>query len=84
MGAADLRLVFHITETEFGYSTTIESVDQGGAMIPTEMEVEGTTVMFVVEPLNVAYTAVVNGNEMVGRFTQGGMDMPDFTIRRNR
>lgn len=30
LGGGSLRLIFHITEAENGYSTTLESVDQGG------------------------------------------------------
>ena len=84
MGGAELRLVFHISESDGEYSTSIESVDQGGVMIPTRMEVNGTSLLFVVEPINVEYAAIVSGNEIVGLFTQGGMDMPNFTLRRNR
>ena len=41
MAGASLRLIFHITESDSGYSASIESVDQGGVIIPAEMEIDG-------------------------------------------
>lgn len=84
MGGANLRLVFHILESDAGYSASIESVDQGGAIIPTTMEVNGNALVFVVEQIDVEYRARVSGNEIVGEFSQFGMTMPNFTLRRNR
>jgi len=83
LGGNNLRLIFHITESETGYSTTIESVDQNGVIIPTEMEVNGDSLIFRVDQLNVEYTATISGNQIVGEFNQFGLSMPDFTITRN-
>jgi len=58
-------------------------VDQGGQIIPTEMEVNGDSLTFVVEQLNLEYIATISGNQIVGVFNQFGMSMPDFTITRN-
>ena len=83
IGGGSLRLIFHITESEDGYSTTIESVDQGGVIIPTEMELDGDSVTFIVEQLNVEYIATISGDQIVGVFNQFGMSMPNYTITRN-
>jgi len=47
------------------------------------MEVNGDSLTFVVEQLNVEYIATISGNQIVGVFNQFGMSMPDFTIARN-
>ena len=83
IGGGSLRLIFHITESDDGYSTTIESVDQGNSMIPTQMELDGNSVRFTVEQLGVEYIATISGDQIVGVFNQGGLSMPDFTIIRN-
>ena len=80
---ASLRLIFHITESDNGYSTTIESVDQGNSMIPADMIIDGDSITFIVESLNVEYVATISGNQIVGEFTQFGNSMSDFTITRN-
>lgn len=82
MGGGNLRLIFHISESENGYSATIESVDQGGAIIPAEIEVNGNLISFAVEQIDVEYIATITGNEIIGTFTQFGMSMEDFTIIR--
>jgi len=83
LGGGSLRLIFHITESNDEYSTTIESVDQGNAMIPTEMELDGDSVTFTVEQLNVEYIATISGDQIVGVFNQNGLSMPNYTISRN-
>ena len=83
MGGGSLRLIFHITEGTDGYTVFIESVDQGNVMIPTEIDVDGASVSFAVQQLDVKYAATVSGNQMVGEFTQMGMSMPDLTLVRS-
>lgn len=86
---ANSRLIFHITESENGYSTTIEILDQQGQQgqqglnIPTEMLIDGDSIIFTIEQLGVEYIATISGNQIVGEFTQFGHSMPDFTITRN-
>lgn len=82
IGGGQLRLIFHISEGEDGLETQIESVDQGNQMIPTETTVDGNTVTFEVTSLNVLYVATVEGDRMVGVFTQFGNRMDDYTIVR--
>ncbi|NKB31488.1 MAG: hypothetical protein GKR91_00100 [Pseudomonadales bacterium] len=82
LGGGQLRLVFHIEESDDGISVQIESVDQGNQMIPTDVVVDGNTLTFSVEQLDVEYTATVDGNQMVGSFVQFGNTDPDFTIVR--
>ena len=84
MGGGSLRLIFHITDGTDGYTVFIESVDQGNAMIPTEIVVDGASVSFAVQQLDVKYAATVSGNQMVGEFTQMGLSMPDLTLVRSQ
>lgn len=79
---ASLRLIFHITDSENGPTTIIESVDQQNTMIPAETVVDGDSITFTVERLNVEYVAKVTGDIIVGEFTQFGNTMPDFTLSR--
>ena len=82
MGGGNLRLIFHISEAENGFSATVESVDQGGAIIPAAIVVNGDSITFVVEQIGVEYIATMSGNQIAGAFNQFGMTMPDFTISR--
>jgi hypothetical protein len=82
MAGASLRLVFHITESENGYSATIESVDQGGVIIPTQIDVMGDSLTFAVAQIGVEYSATISGDQIVGIFKQAGMSAPDFTLSR--
>ena len=79
----NLRLIFHITESETGYNASIESVDQGGAIVPLTMEVDGTSIVFSFEQLDMEYVAKLLGNQIIGEFSQGGVSVPNFTLERN-
>lgn len=83
IGGGSLRLIFHITESEDGFSTVIESVDQGGVMIPTELLIDGDTLVFLVESLGVDYAATLSGNQITGTFKQSGMTVENYTITRS-
>lgn len=77
-----LRLIFHITESDSGYSATIESVDQGGAIVPLTMEVDGSSIVFSFDQLALKYAATASGNQIIGEFSQGGISVPDFVLKR--
>lgn len=83
IGGGSLKLIFHIIDSGEGYSTTIESVDQGNVMIPTVMELDGDSIIFTVDQLGVEYIATITGDQIVGVFNQSGMSVPNYTISRN-
>ena len=82
VAGGSLGLIFHITESDDGYSTTIESVDQGNVMIPTEIEVDGDSVRFTVDQLGIEYIATISGDQIIGVFAQQGFSVPNYTITR--
>ena len=83
VAGASLRLVFHITDSAIGLTTVLESVDQQNAMIPAVTVVDGDSISFFVESLDVEYVATVMGDTIVGEFTQLGNSMPNFVISKN-
>ncbi|WP_273568422.1 hypothetical protein [Maribacter halichondriae] len=73
----NLRLVLHITETDAGYSSTMDSPDQGAAGIPvTSTTFENSTLTISVTNLGLTYTAKFAEDNFDGTFTQGGMVLP--------
>ncbi len=72
-----LRLVFHISTTENGYSSTMDSPDQGANGIP----VTNTTFknsMLKIEILNarIEYNGELKEDEILGTFKQAGQAFP--------
>ncbi|MDX1489882.1 MAG: hypothetical protein R3332_01235 [Pseudohongiellaceae bacterium] len=78
----NLRLVFHISESSSGYTTEIESVDQGGVKIPSNLEVDGNSLKFWVEAIQMEYNATVEGDVIIGDFKQFGISVEDFKLER--
>lgn len=74
-GAAELRLVLHVTASADGaLAATMDSPDQGVRGLPvTAIAVKGTSVSFKVDTVRGAYEGTLNasGNEMAGTWTQG-------------
>lgn len=77
---ASLRLIFQIEQTADAYSASIVSVDQGGAVIPVDINVNDNAVVFTNSQFDIHYQAEVSGNEMTGTFTQFGNEFPDFKL----
>lgn len=73
-----LRLVFNVTETENGFSSTMDSPDQGAKGIPTTTtSFENSILKVVVENLKIEYLGTLNkDNIIVGTFKQGGQSFP--------
>lgn len=72
-----LRLVFHISKSDNGYSATMDSPDQGAKGIPV------TTTTFVapklvlsVTALRIEYTGELTEGKIKGVFRQNGMEFP--------
>jgi uncharacterized protein len=73
-----LRVVFNINKAENGFSSTMDSPDQGAKGIPvTSTSFENQSVKLVVANLGVEYQgALGNDNIIVGNFKQAGMSFP--------
>ncbi|ANE51228.1 alpha/beta hydrolase family protein [Flavisolibacter tropicus] len=72
-----LRLVFHITKTESGYSATMDSPDQGAKGIPvTTTTFENAKLKLEVAAARIEYSADLKDNAFVGTFKQGGVEFP--------
>ena len=74
-GAAKLKLVLHFTPEANGtWRGTMDSPDQAanGLKIDT-ITVEGQTLKFVMNALGASYEGTLNGSEITGKFTQGGV-----------
>ncbi|MEM9144448.1 MAG: alpha/beta fold hydrolase [Bacteroidota bacterium] len=72
-----LRVVFHISETENGYTSTLDSPDQGAKGIPvTSTQFKNDSLTITVAPIGVVYKAKWMGSEFQGTFTQGGLQIP--------
>ncbi len=73
-----LRIVFNISQAENGFSSTMDSPDQGAKGIPvTSTSFENQTIKLVVANLGVEYRGTLDkDNVIVGDFKQAGMSFP--------
>lgn len=72
-----LRLIFHVSQTETGYSAIMDSPDQGANGIPVQTtSFENSIVKFELPNLMIEYEGVLEGNKITGNFKQGGMSFP--------
>ena len=80
----NLRLVFHITRSDTGYSATMDSPDQNARGIPvTTITLEDNQLKMTVSNLMVEYTGTFdNGNINDGVFRQAGQAFP-MNLSRN-
>lgn len=79
-GAGSLRLIFNIEEAGASYTANIVSVDQGGAMLPVDIKVDGESLQFNNTQYDIDYQAEVDGSEMVGTFMQFGNEIPGLKL----
>lgn len=73
-----LRLVFNITKTENGVSSTMDSPDQGAKGIPTTTtSFENLILKITITNAKIEYEGTLgNDNIIVGTFKQGGQSFP--------
>jgi len=72
-----LRLVFHIIKTESGYSTTMDSPDQGAKGIPvTTTTFDNSKLRLEVAAARIEYSADFKDNTFIGKFKQAGLELP--------
>ena len=73
-----LRLVFNVSKTDTGFSSTMDSPDQGAKDIPvTTTSFENSTLKLAISSANIEYEGVLgNDNVVVGNFKQAGQSFP--------
>ena len=78
-----LRLVFHVTKTDAGYSATMDSPDQGAKGIPmTSARFENNVMTLEHNLAQIVYVGTVDATDSIaGKFTQAGQSFP-LTLRR--
>jgi fermentation-respiration switch protein FrsA (DUF1100 family) len=72
-----MRLTFNIKKTDTGYSSTMDSPDQGAKDIPmssTTFDQSKLTIEFT--PAKIKYIGVLKENLIEGTFSQAGMEFP--------
>jgi pimeloyl-ACP methyl ester carboxylesterase len=80
-----LRIVFNIEKSENGFTSTMDSPDQGAKGIPvTSTSFENQTLKLTVTNLRIEYEGVLgNDNTIAGNFKQAGMSFPLNLSREN-
>ena len=79
LGAAQLRIVFNITEMADGtLEATMDSPDQGATGIPCEATrgVGYYKIDIKIPVINGSYSGTLNNNQIEGTFSQNGFDLP--------
>jgi fermentation-respiration switch protein FrsA (DUF1100 family) len=73
-----LRLVFNITKTDSGFSSTMDSPDQGAKDIPTSStSFENSVLKITIASAKIEYEGTLGlDNVIVGTFKQGGQSFP--------
>ncbi len=72
-----LRLVFHVTKTDTGFSSTMDSPDQGAAGIPmTSTVYENNQLTLKHDAAMIVYTGELKDGIIVGTFKQAGQPFP--------
>lgn len=72
-----LRIVFHIEKTADGYSTKMDSPDQGAKGIPTdETSWVDNTLTVKAAAMGMQYSARLEEGKLDGTFSQAGMNFP--------
>jgi pimeloyl-ACP methyl ester carboxylesterase len=78
-----LRLVFNVSKQDGGFSTTMDSPDQGAKGIPvTNTTVENSKVKFQIASAGIEYWGELKDNEIAGTFKQGGQEFPMNLTRK--
>jgi len=84
VGAAKLRIVFHVANTEDGLTATMDSLDQDVKGIPaTEVKRDGDSLTIEMKQLGGIFKGTINKDRTAieGTWTQGGATRP-FAMQR--
>ncbi len=75
--AAQLRVIFNVTKTDTGFTSTMDSPDQGAKGIPVTTTIfENPNIKFVIANARIEYIGELKGTAIVGIFKQGGQEFP--------
>jgi len=78
----NLRLVFHISETDGVFSATMDSPDQGAFGITvTSTTFDGSKLSLAIPAMGLSYEGELNENTVSGTFKQGHLTLP-LTLER--
>ena len=80
-----LRIVFHINKTGEGYTSTMDSPDQGAAGIPvTATTFDGSKLSMTIKNLGASYEGEFKADSIEGIFKQSGLSLPMTLTRTAR
>ena len=72
-----LRLVFNVTKTNNGFTSTMDSPDQGAKDIPvTSTTFQNPKIKFEVANMRMEYNGELKDGEIIGIFKQAGQEFP--------
>ena len=72
-----LRLIFNVIKTDNGYSSTMDSPDQGAkGILVTNTSFDNPKIKFEVANARIEYSGELKENEIIGTFKQGGQEFP--------
>lgn len=72
-----LRLVLHIEQSGMGYTSTLDSPDQGSTGIPVDTTTfENSILDIAISALGLTYVGELSGDSFKGTFTQAGFSLP--------
>jgi hypothetical protein len=75
-GASQLRLVFHITRTNDGYESTVDSPDQNVSGIHvTRTNFNYPKVKFEISTIGALFEGEITANEITGKWMQSGRSL---------
>ena len=78
----NLRIVFHINKTDDGYTSTMDSPDQGAKGIPvTNTSFDGAKLSLEIKNIGMLYEGEFKTDSVTGTFKQNGMSLP-MTLKR--
>jgi len=77
VGNTQLNLIFHISKTATGLTTTMDSPDQGAKGIPLDITTfENKALTFEMVAAKVSYTGKLENAVITGTFNQNGLSFP--------
>jgi len=80
-----LRLVFHVSETESGLVSTMDSPDQGAFGMPAdETKYEDNTLIIKANQIGMTFSGQVEDGKLTGKFKQGPMNLPLELVREEQ
>jgi pimeloyl-ACP methyl ester carboxylesterase len=78
-----LRLIFHIEKTDEGYTSTLDSPDQGQTGFPVKTtSFDGSKVLLELPTLAAKYEGEFKIDSIIGTLTQNGMSFP-MTLKKS-